>query len=141
MENQGENVEQPNVASEEPVCVSIEPNHECELYEIKYDGQLVFKEFAISFFFCFKPWSNVSRVLFFIFFLRILSHSQHLAQMIGKLKLNDDKKASDDEDSDEAEVDVASESQKQKMEHLNQVNKSQALSARKFFQNVYEKAK
>lgn len=77
---------------------------------------------------------------------RILSHSQHLAQMIGKLKLNDDKKASDGEDSDEEEgerdrMEIASESQKQKMDLLNQVNKSQALSARKFFQNIYEKAK
>lgn len=50
MENQGENVEQSNATSEEPVCVSIEPNHECELYEIKYDGQLVFKEFVCDLF-------------------------------------------------------------------------------------------
>ena len=27
------------------VNVSIEPNHECEVYEIKYDGQEIYKEY------------------------------------------------------------------------------------------------
>ncbi len=27
------------------VKVSIEPNHECEIYEIKYNGQEIYKEY------------------------------------------------------------------------------------------------
>ena len=26
------------------ICVSIEPNHESEIYELKYDGQEIYKE-------------------------------------------------------------------------------------------------
>ena len=36
-----------DLAEAEPdfsVKVSIEPNHECEIYEIKYDGQEIYKE-------------------------------------------------------------------------------------------------
>lgn len=29
------------------ICVSIEPNLESEIYEIKYDGQEVYKEYLI----------------------------------------------------------------------------------------------
>ena len=35
--------------SEFSVKVSIEPNHECEIYEIKYDGQEIYKEYSFKF--------------------------------------------------------------------------------------------
>ncbi len=30
------------------VDVSIEPNHECEIIEVKYDGQEIYKELVLS---------------------------------------------------------------------------------------------
>lgn len=32
------------------VCVSIEPNHECEIFEMKYDGQEIYKELVLLMF-------------------------------------------------------------------------------------------
>ncbi len=42
LENNTENIE--NSESAFNVNVSIEPNHECEIFEIKFDGQEITKE-------------------------------------------------------------------------------------------------
>jgi hypothetical protein len=41
-----ERIERSNIEclSEFSVDVSIEPNHECEIIEVKYDGQEIYKE-------------------------------------------------------------------------------------------------
>lgn len=62
------------VPSEYAVDVSIEPNHECEIIEVKYDGQEVYKE----------P----------------LTHSEYLAGLIGKIDFFTDKTDVADTDDD-----------------------------------------
>ncbi len=114
------------IFSEYSVDVSIEPNHECEILEIKYDGQEIYKEY-------FDP-----KFLWIIHIFkhncwlkRPLNYSENLAELINKIDFLSEIK-------DEKEV----ESNKEVIESTdNDADSSTASLSRKFYQNVYEKLK
>jgi len=114
--------------------VSIEPNHECEIYEIKYNGQEIYKEYYYK--------ENLNWNFFVYFYIlptltRPLNQSENLAQLISKIDFTadiDDEKEDKEKHENEKSDTAAAQASKD-------LDKDDTISARKFYQGIYEKIK